>query len=512
MPFSYLNIKTDAQVGDSIITIKKLVPQLAKLGHKAAGIANYGNMFDCIAFYKACKKNDIKPILGCELHIKDGEESMGRGTLLYAMNYDGYENLCQLVSIANNPKNRDEHPTHYWISIEDFKSHNNGVVSIGNPTTIIVPECRYLEKQDAYVLEAYMAILSKAKLSDKTVDDGGKRRTFSQDFPAHLMSAKDIKKAGISDDGGTQQIVDMCNLELDLTQIRLPKFDIGKSKSALDYLKDKLRIGWKNKGISSEKKNNPYLDRLNKELGDIENAHIADYFLMVQDVMDWARSQGIKVGYGRGSAAGSLVAWLLDIQFPNPIENDLIWERFYNVGRGMSLPDIDMDFSQLRRGDVIKYLQDKYGDDCVAHTVTFSTFAMRKSLQHALKVFGVPFDTQTRISKLVPFKAKSLAEAIEECEELKKEEQSFKHAFDIARKIEGLKSNAGVHASAIMISNDPLAQQIPMYLHVDKIKKTHMMVTGYDMYTMEDLGYLKLDVLGIRNLDILKYIEDLVNA
>jgi len=540
--FNYLNIKTDASMGDSIITVKPLVAKLKGLGYNAVGIMNTNNLFDSVAMYKECKKNDMKAIIGAEVYVYNREDENTSKALLMVKNDEGYRNLSRIVSHANESEKRDkqyivdyaylvEHTDglimidfegnyisfecfgdDYYIGTTQDRQKNNELhsLAISNRLQIVaVPSFYYLNEEDALFHESYMAISDGLHLSDPTIFESGHRRVLPNDQCHYINDDKESVSSQYihSELNAIQEIIDKCNFEYTLDEMRLPKFDIGDYPNALECLKQKLRDSWVEKKIGELNIDDIYLIRLKAELADIETAGIADYFLMVQDVMDWARQQNIKVGYGRGSAAGSLVAWMLDIQFPNPIEHGLIWERFYNLGRGLSLPDIDMDFSQLDRPQIVQYLKDKYGHKCVANTVTFATFGTRASIQYALKVLSVPAPVQFKITKLVPYKAKNIKDAISQSPELEHESNTYKLSFEIAKKIEGLKSHKGIHASAIMISNDALSEQIPMSCD----EKKHELATGYDMYSMDDQGYLKLDVLGIRNLDILKDVEAQVN-
>jgi DNA polymerase-3 subunit alpha len=278
------------------------------------------------------------------------------------------------------------------------------------------------------------------------------------------------------------------------------------------YLKTLVTDGYKNiyqHSLSDAPDN--YRERLEKELGDIEEAGLADYFLIVWDIYKWAIKNDIPKGAGRGSAAGSLVSYCLDITEIDPIEYGLIWERFYNVGRKGSLADIDMDFSKNRRGEVIEYIKERFGEDRVAQMVTFNTLAPRAALKDAAKALGkqggMPFEDANEMTRHVSKKSKTIEDALEKSEKLREYAEKYPRLFRVAKKIQGCPKSSGTHAAGIVVSDRPFDEGFPLRWNTTDKK----LVTEFDGETLDSLNYLKLDLLGIKTLDVLKDVEKEVN-
>lgn len=319
----------------------------------------------------------------------------------------------------------------------------------------------------------------------------------------------------------TREIADRCEVELHFNQMRLPKYPYLEGKTSIEFLKEKLRSGWRKRGIDDTDKR--YVERVKHELADIEEAGLADYFLIVSDITDYCRDNDVALGTSRGSAGGSLVSFLLGITQLDPIKYDLIWERFYNAGRKGSMPDIDTDVEKGRRDEVIEYIRQRFGSDRVAQLVTFSSLGAKQSLRDVFRVAGIAEDKKNIIAGLIPAKNEdhgsiTLKEAIEAVPKLKEyaendEEMeierngkvirrtSWKELFDIAQRLEGCYKTSGVHAAAVVISDKSFSEaRVPLV----KGPRKEELVCGWDMDAVDAFGLLKVDILGLATLDVLK--------
>lgn len=321
-----------------------------------------------------------------------------------------------------------------------------------------------------------------------------------QDFlkwaePEWIQNAKDLAKR--------------VKLDIVLGKLRLPEFSGAPDNlSNFDYLVKKCREALHSKRLTKGwHHNDDYEVRLDTELSDIKDAHLESYFLIVEDIITWARTKGIKVGRGRGSGAGSLVCYLLGITGIDPLKYGLIWERFYNAGRAGSLPDIDTDFEKGRRQEVIDYITQRWGKDNVFQIITFGSFGPAKAITVALNIAQCGFEEQKEISKLVHHKAETIKDAIERSPELKEEANRRKALFQIAEKLEGSLESFGKHAAGVIIANEPFTNGgLPMTWHAEDAKY----ISGYDLGAIEEYGLLKLDALGLNTLDIIKECEELI--
>ena len=335
---------------------------------------------------------------------------------------------------------------------------------------------------------------------DLTTEFGEKRKT--------TLKQKDIEQsAAIADRIKAFEIKD---------GLHLPKYDfvpieIQTENRQLGFLKKLVAEGYVYRYGPIVDMTKEHEDRLKKELGDIEEANLADYFLIVWDVVKWAKEQKIAVGPGRGSAAGSMVSYCLGITAIDPLKYGLIWERFYNAGRKGSLADIDMDFSKRRRGEVLAYIKERYGEDRVAQMCTFNTLAARAALKDTAKLLGskgMPFEDANVMTRNVSQKpGTKIKKALEDSEALKDYEKKNPKLFRIAQMLEGCPKSRGIHAAGIIINDKPFSEGFPLRWNT----KDKCLITEFDGETLEKLGHLKLDILGLKTLDVLDDVAREVN-
>ena len=382
--------------------------------------------------------------------------------------------------------------------------------------TIATQDSHYVNKEDA-VAHGFL----KAMAFGKSAVEQGTHGFSTDEF--YLKDRETVLQGDIlpSEVDLTRQIADRCNVDLDLDTMRLPKYPIEDGRTSIELLKEKLREGWVWRKI--EDKNEVYDKRVNHELADIEEAGLADYFLIVSDITDYCRDSDIMLGPSRGSAGGSLVSFLLGITSLDPIKYDLMWERFYNAGRIGSMPDIDTDVEKSRRDEVIAYIRQRFGEKRVAQIVTLSSLGARQVIRDVFKVAGIDENVKSVVAGLVPAKNDdhatiSLSEAIEAVPKLKEYTEddkkfdivrggkvirttSWKELFDIALRLEGCYKTAGVHAAAVVIAdNDFDLAGVPL---VKGVRKEDL-ICGWDMDAVDAFGLLKVDILGIATLDVLK--------
>ena len=403
-------------------------------------------------------------------------------------------------------------------------------------------DCHYTNKEDSFAHEILKCIDAKGTLKTPIVDhDKGvtRGRLVFNGFDYHIKSTQDmLEKFTEEDIITTQEIAERCNVSFDKST-KMPLFEKGISDDkAYEKMLKELRVGWKFRKINDKQNKKEYEERIKTELGDIKDAGLANYFLIVWDVLRFCRDNLIPCGPGRGSAAGALTAYLLQITQVDPIKHGLYWERFWNRGRKGSMPDIDVDVSIRHKDRVVQYIKEKFGEDRVFPMMTIGKMESKQALKDVGKAMGLPHSYMNELTKLVPVlhgKNLSIEEAIEEVPELKElsrgidkdtkawqdelnkldkrdtaaildykkriseRENTLKKMFEVARKLEGCARNRSVHACALLIADRPVDGIIP--LSWDNKKKQY--ITGLDMYDLEDLGFLKLDILGLKTLDVI---------
>lgn len=571
--FVHLHIHTEYSLLDGAIKINELIEQAKKYNMPAVAITDHGNLFGVVEFFKKANKAGIKPIIGCEVYVapqsrfdktkinKDPgmpEEASFHLTLLVE-NEEGYKNLTRLVTRSylegfyykpridmellsmynkgllalsgclkgeipynivyenieraeNTAKTlKDIFGNNFFLEIQsnslpEQTIANRGLIELSKKFDIPVVatnDCHYLHKSDARAHEILLCIQT-----GKTIKDEKRLKFQSDEFyfksPEEMYSAfVEIPEALKN----TLQIAERCNFKLRLGEHKLPKYNVPQGYTAEEYLKKLAQEGLKErfKGNVAE----DYIKRLEEELKVITEMGFASYFLIVWDFINYARRKSIPVGPGRGSAAGSLVAYALKITDIDPIKYGLLFERFLNPER-ISLPDIDVDFCKDRREEVIQYVAENYGKDRVAHIITFGTMAARAVVRDVGRALNIPYADVDKIAKMIPFACPSLEEALNlepRLKELYNKNETVKELIDIALRLEGLARHASQHAAGVVISPEPLEDLMPLY----KNSGEETVISQFDMKALEDVGLLKFDFLGLKTLtvidDTIKYVK-----
>ncbi len=556
--FVHLHTHTAYSLLDGACRIDKLMEKVKEYGQNAIAITDHGVMYGAIDFYKSAIKNGIKPIIGCEVYVaprtlydKTYELDSKRGHLvLLAKNKEGYKNLVKLVSISHTEgfyiKPRIDKRTlrkysdglvclsaciggeipqailndniddarllvKEYISIfgtENFflEVQNHGLqeemkvnvqlVSFAKEFGIglvATNDVHYVEKRDAKFQDILMCIQTGKSVTDKN-------RMKFENSEMYLKSTEEMEelfKTLPSAIENTKKIADMCNLEIEFGNYHLPEYKLPNGVDHYEYLKELAYKGLKTKydDLSQVSK------RLDYELNTIKAMGFVDYFLIVWDFIKCAKENGIYVGPGRGSAAGSIVSYCLDITTIDPIKYNLLFERFLNPSR-VTMPDIDVDFCIERREEVIEYVKKKYGYDNVAQIITFGTLSARSVIRDVGRVINVPYADTDMIAKMIPSEPDvTIDKALAENEQLRNKYRSslkIKELIDTAKELEGLPRHISTHAAGVVVTRDKVSEYVPLAMSDEQP------VTQYVMTSLEELGLLKMDFLGLRNLTIIK--------
>lgn len=574
--FVHLHNHSEFSLLDGLQKTKNMVEHAKKLGMKALAITDHGNMYGTIKFYSACKAAEIKPIIGCEIYVAKRNLSDKDAVLdkeynhliLLAENETGYKNLMKIVSVSwlegyyykprtdldllkkyhegliclsacvngyvSEPllNNQDDIAEKRALKLAEIFGENNFFLEIQHHLNVPPQEPvneklitlskklglplvatndnHYTEKSDAEAQEALLCIQTQTTLLDK---DRKLSMIDSPDF--YMKSAEEMEKLFIDTPDAiknTVKIADRCNVEITLGKWHMPVFEVPGSLTPAEYLKELVYKGVKNryKDVTNE-----IQERIDYELGIIFKKKYETYFLVVSDFVNWAKDHGILVGPGRGSAAGSVVSYALNITDVDPFFFNLPFERFLNPLRP-SAPDIDLDFADIRREEVIEYVTKKYGEDKVAQIITFGTMEAKGSVRDVGRVMGMPYAGPDRISKMIPpgwqGHAMTIDGALEQSPDLKRAydaEPETKRLLNLAKKLEGVARHASVHAAGVVIADKPLTEYVPLQRETNGDK----VVTQYDMYTVgeDGVGLLKMDFLGLRNLTIIEEAMTLIN-
>ena len=565
--FTHLHVHTEYSLLDGSNKINEYVSRVKELGMKSAAITDHGVMFGCIDFYKAAKAAGIKPILGCEVYVAPGsrfdkekgkEEDRYYHLVLLAETQEGYQNLIKIVSYGfvdgfyYKPR----------VDMELLEQYHEGIIALSaclagevarNLARGFYEEGKeaalryekifgkgnfFLELQDHGIPEQRQVNHELIRMSRETgielVATNDVHYTYSSDAEAHdillcVQTGKSLKDENrMRYEGGqyyvkseeemrrlfpyapeaienTGKIAERCNVEIEFGVTKLPKFDVPDGYTAWEYL-NKLCFEGLDKRYTDNKEE--LKKRLNYELGVIKDMGYVDYFLIVWDFIRYAREQGIMVGPGRGSAAGSLVSYTLGITKLDPIKYDLLFERFLNPER-VSMPDIDVDFCFERRQEVIDYVVEKYGKDQVVQIVTFGTMAARGVIKDVGRVMDVPYVQCDTIAKMIPQELNiTIDKAMKANPELKKiyeTDETVRKLIDMSRRLEGLPRHTSMHAAGVVISQKPVMEYVPLSRGSDG-----SLVTQFTMTTLEELGLLKMDFLGLRTLTVIQNAEKLV--
>ncbi len=558
--FVHLHTHSHYSLLDGLAKIDDLIARTKELGMDAIAITDHGNLYGAIEFYKKANKAGIKPILGVEAYVaprhrteKDNKDGKYYHLILLAENETGWKNLIQLVTKAhlegfyykprvdkellrehheglialsaclagevsrNLSANRYEDAKKAALEYQNIFGKNNFFIEIGHhpnvPNHKIIQEgllkisaetglplaatqdIHYLKPEDAEYHDILLAVQTGNKLNDPdrlTLKDDD----FSMRSPEQMAELfKDLPEALAN----TVKIAERCNVKITLGKVLLPKFPLPENESANDYLRQLIqeRLPRRFPTVTDE-----IQTRLDYELGVIEKTGFIDYFLIVQDFINWAKERGIVVGPGRGSAAGSLVSYILGITDIDPLKYDLLFERFLNPDR-IQMPDIDIDFTDTRRDEVFGYLEEKYGKDRVAHIITFGTMAARAAIRDSGRAMGLSYSFCDQIAKLIPFNM-DLEESINAVPELKTMQENnpdAKRLLEAAKHLEGVARHASVHACGTVIAKDALTNYLPIQYAPQDEK---VIMTQFEMHSVEDLGLLKMDLLGLKNLTIIE--------
>jgi DNA polymerase-3 subunit alpha len=475
----------------SLLRALPKIPDLVKAakaaGCEALALTDLDNLYGAIEFYKECKSAGIKPIIGLDAHIGDGQRQ-----LFYATNDAGYRNLLQLVT-----KSHLEFPDKPTVTEAMRTQHSEGLLTLDPKSKdVALPEIFYLKPQDRRAWETMRAI------EDRSANDTGDidADTVNYHFPSASELNERFTPAQLKK---TLELAEQCNLELILGKFVFPHFPIPEGKTTDEILRDLCMKGIKARGLDGRQ---DVLDRLNYELDIIKFKGYAAYFLVVEDLIRFARENDIYTNI-RGSVAGSMTTYVLQITKIDPLAYKIPFERFLNPERP-SAPDIDMDFADDRRDEVIDYARRKYGEDKVGQIGTFGTMLARGVVRDVARALGHPYGLGDRIAKEIPFGSQgfpmTLERALQENAELKKiyeNEEEAQEIIDLGRTIEGCARHVGVHAAGVVISPKPLIDYTPIQLD----PKGGKLITQYDMYSVgeDGVGLTKFDFLGIRNLTIL---------
>jgi len=561
-PFVHLHVHSHYSLLDGLSKVPDLVARVKELEMSAVALTDHGVMYGIVEFYQACRKVGVKPILGVEayvahenLHLRGKGEEKPYHLILLARDDEGYRNLLRLTTVAHldgyyyKPRidwdvlrqygrglialsacrqgevpraivNGDEAGARRIItrSLEVFGQDNyylelqhhpvdpqqakvnDALIRLGaemGVPLVATTDSHYLRPDDAEAQEALLCIQTKALLAEE-------HRMSYRGFDLSLRSADDMATAfahvpeAISN---TVAIAERCNVELPLGKIILPLYSLPEGRTADAELCQLAKDGLTKRFPGRE--NDPAIrERINYELEVIAKTGFAAYFLIVQDFVNWARSQGIMVGPGRGSAAGSIVSYLCGITNLDPLRYDLMFERFLNPER-ISMPDIDLDFADARREEVIGYVANKYGHDKVSQIITFGTMAARAALRDVGRVLGFSYGYCDRLAKLVPPFA-SLADALRDVPELKsayEQDLEAKRLVDLASRVEGVARHSSIHACGVLITPERLDNYVPLQ-RASSADET--IVSQYSLHPVEDLGLLKMDFLGLSNLTIIE--------
>jgi len=566
--FTHLHVHSEYSLLDAMCHIPNLVARAKELGMNALALTDHGVMHGAIQFYKEAKDAGIKPIIGCEAYIASGSrlshtpaDKQSYHLVLLAKNNKGYQNLIQLITKANlegfyyrprmdkeileqhheglialtaclageiprlisQGRMEDAKEAASWYSqtfgkdnfylelqrhpIPELEPVNQGLIKISEELDIplvATNDVHYILKEEAKYQDLLMCIGTNTTVLDekrkKMADDGFYLK--SPDEMADMF--KDIPQAIEN----TAKIADMCDLELEFGRLHLPEIEIPEVMTPFQYLEDLCRRALP----KFYPEPTPEIEeRLKYELDVIQTTQFARYFLVVWDIVKFARENGILVNV-RGSAASSIVLRCLEINDIDPIQHKLVFERFLNIER-REMPDIDMDFEDKRREEVISYVSRKYGQDHVAQIITFGTLGAKAAIRDAGRALGMPYSDVDRVAKLIPFAVgMTIDKALEENSEFKaiyNSEATVKNLVDYAKGVEGVARHASTHAAGVVISKDPLTNHIPLQ-RVSRETEAGLVMTQYPMDDIAKIGLLKMDFLGLSNLTTLGRTQQII--
>ena len=560
MQFCHLHTHTEYSLLDGEASIKKLVARVKELGMDSCAITDHGSMYGVVDFYREAKSQGIHPVIGCEVYMAprsrfDKVHDIDNKTshlILLAENQRGYKNLIKLVSAGYI----DGFYYKPRIDFEMLKEHSEGIIALSACIAGEVPKALlrgdydeakkialkyaevlgkdnyFLEIQDHGLSEQKRIIPDMLRLSEETgiglvatndihylkkedakyqdvlmciqmekkVDDPDRMKFETEEFyiksPEEMTSLFEYVPQAIEN---TEKIAKRCNVDFDFGTRHLPAYAVPDGKDAFEYLRELCQSGL-------EKRYSPVSDELQKrldyELGVIKSMGFVDYFLIVWDFIHFAKNNGVMVGPGRGSAAGSIVAYSLGITTVDPIKYGLIFERFLNPER-VSMPDIDIDFAPNGRQKIIDYVVEKYGEGQVAQIITFGTMKAKLAIRDVGRALDIPYAEVDKVAKLVPFDLKmTISKALDistELHALYENDPKIKELLDTSMALEGLPRHASTHAAGVVITSEPIVNYVPLQLNSE-----NFITTQFTKDTVENLGLLKMDFLGLRNLTVIE--------
>ena len=572
MSFTHLHLHTGYSLLDGSSKIPELVRRVKELGMDACAITDHGVMYGVIEFYKACKAEGIKPIIGCEVYVAPGsrfekgkEKSAERYNhlILLAENDTGHKNLMKLVSrgftegfyykprvdyellseyhegiiassaclagiVPTKLRNGDYEgakeeamrlqqifgENNFFLELQDHglseqKFVNQGLMRISSETGIplvATNDCHYLYKEDAEAHDVLICIQTQKNVydEDRMKYEGGQ---FYVKSPEEMEEVFHYIPEAIHN---TEEIARRCNVEIEFGKYHLPQYPVPEGYTSLSYLNKLCEDGFKKRyeGVDADTEAS-LRERLKYETDTISSMGFVDYFLIVWDYINFAKENHIAVGPGRGSAAGSIVAYCLGITGVDPIRYNLLFERFLNPER-VTMPDIDVDFCVLRRQEVIDYVTEKYGREKVVQIVTFGTMAAKMVIRDVGRALDLPYSFCDKVAKMIPNELKmNIEKALLINPDLKRlydEDEEAKKLIDLSRRLEGLPRHTSIHAAGVVISKREVDRYVPVSTSSDGA-----VTTQYTMETIEQLGLLKMDFLGLRNLTVIEKAVELVN-
>ena len=566
--FTHLHVHSHYSLLDGLAKIDELLDRAKELGMESLALTDHGVLYGAVEFFIKAKEKGIKPIIGCEMYVAPGglenknntaQDKTRNHLILLVQNEIGYKNLMKLISIAHlegfyyKPRidrkilkkyseglvalsacAEGEVPSavingkyeeaknlareyknifgkgNFFLEIQDHPHYHNqqianeGLIKISKELDIplvATSDIHYVKKEDNTAQDILLCVQTNRKVFEKD-------RMKLTDFDLSLRTPEEMEKSFGSVPGAienTQIIAEKCNFKIKLGETQLPHFKVPEGFTPETFLRKLSEKGLEKRfkdDITQIQK-----ERMEYELSVIEKTGFASYFLIVQDFVNWAKSQGIVVGPGRGSAAGSFISYLIGITNIDPIKYNLLFERFLNPER-ISMPDIDMDFADDRRDEVLDYVRKKYGHDHVAQIITFGTMAARAAIRDTGRALGIPYDFCDKTAKLIPMFA-SIEEALDQVSEFRdlyQKDPSAKKLIDGAKKLEGVARHASMHACGVVITKNPVTEYTPL----QKITRGNRegTVTQYSSSTkssyVEKIGLLKMDFLGLKNLTIIQ--------
>jgi len=556
MSFVHLHLHSEYSLLDGACRIDDLMEEIERFGMPSCAITDHGNMYGVIKFYKKAKEKGIRPIIGCEIYVSPGNmneknpQEENHHLVLLAMNETGYKNLTRIVSIAylegfyykpradkslleryndgiialssciqgeisklilkgdiKGAKSvidwyRNVFKDRFYLELQDHGMEEEAKVNEVmkrlakemNVPLVVTNDVHYLRKEDALYHDILLGVQT-----NKKIDDPDKMRFPTNEF--YFKSKEEMEK--IFQDipealENTLEIAERCNVELTFGKYHIPDYPVPEGETVVSYFRKLVEEGFRRRYGDNPSKE--AVERLEKELSVIEMMGFPGYFLIVWDVVHFAKTHNIMVGPGRGSAAGSMVSYCLGITDVEPLGMGLLFERFLNPER-ISMPDIDIDFADEKRQEVIRYVTEKYGSDKVCQIITFGTMAARAAIRDVGRVLNIPYSDVDRLAKLIPF-GSSISEALESLPDLREiyeREEWARNVLNFAKTLEGMPRHASTHAAGVVISKFPLMDLVPLQRGPEGD-----VMTQFEMGDLEELGLLKMDFLGLRTLTLLE--------